>query len=399
MLARQPASVLQGQGEATSCSAYSPTTIVRAAAVSKFWRNVASNPASLRRFGDRHGPFLLGYYLTLHDNPVTSFEKMPGLPEELAADVSRGSFDFGPAGRQYVQTIFDCRNGFVITGGCALLNPDDGYAIRHVLRPNGSGPPVAFPRPPHPFNYSYKHDQDDEISIFVLDQAVLLPEDDGGNDGRSCTAFSLVCTLEQRIWVHVSEFRAPLGGWGEGRRSNKIDLPGNFVGLGLWRNFCLLTQGTAYMVGMRRQILALDLASMSLRHIELPQGVEFRPRQVNLRLSRSDHQAPAGCNVMHVRGLQLRVWFYSPDADGWTLVDTVSLRQAFGCLANPVWLSGGAVCNLLAVGDSASFVFLQVLHEIFYLHVPTRQVKKVSELSETSGTCICPMDLWLNSIP
>ncbi|KAK3156666.1 hypothetical protein QOZ80_2AG0110240 [Eleusine coracana subsp. coracana] len=358
----------------------SPTTIVRAAAVSKFWRNVASNPASLRRFGDRHHhPLLLGYYLTLHDYPVTSFEKMPGLSEELAADVIRGSFDFGPGRRQYVQTIFDCRNGFVVTGGCAL-NPDDGYAIHHVLRPNG-GPPVAFPRPPQPFNYSYKDDQDYETSIFMLDQAVLLPEV-GGNDGRSCTAFSLVCTQEQSIWVHVSEFRAPRGGWGEGRRSNKIALPGNFVGLGLWRNFCLLTQGTAYMVGMRRQILALDLASMSLRHIELPQGVEFRPREVNLRLSRSD-QARPGCNVVHVRGLQLRVWFYSTDADRWKLVDTVSLRQAFGRLANPVWLSGGAVCNLLAVGDTASFVFLQVLHELFYLHVPTRQVKKVSELSES----------------
>jgi hypothetical protein len=182
-----------------------------------------------------------------------------------------------------------------------------------------------------------------------------------------------VATVMRDLWqarVQLQDFQA--GDWGEARKSDLIQLPGQ------WKrceHAALLTHGKIYLICMAQYILGIDVQSLSLFSIKLPNGV-------NIALSRAEG---SGFYLVHVRRFQISAWRYTMDhssTGNWELIDTISLRQVFGPDADPTWSSRGADVRVAAVGDNADFVFLRIQKKVFYLHISSRTIEKVYELAQ-----------------
>jgi len=129
---------------------------------------------------------------------------------------------------------------------------------------------------------------------------------------------------------------------------------------------------------MTGYILGVDLLSMSLFCIKLPNGVEKGAK--NLGLSRAQ-QGSRLC-LVNVREFKIHVWHHTTDCastDNWKLIHTICLRQAFGLLADPTWHSEDALVHVDVVGDNDDFVFLRIEHKVFCVHISSSTVKKVYE--------------------
>ncbi|GJN19629.1 hypothetical protein PR202_gb06924 [Eleusine coracana subsp. coracana] len=85
----------------------SPTTLVRAALVSKRWFHGASYPFFLRRFSEIHPqPRLLGAYVTGDGLPCPEFISVPRpQPTDLADVAHRANLGFGTNLAPYASTI------------------------------------------------------------------------------------------------------------------------------------------------------------------------------------------------------------------------------------------------------------------------------------------------------
>jgi hypothetical protein len=197
---------------------------------------------------------------------------------------------------------------------------------------------------------------------------------DGGDDMAISAA-----TVMRDLWqarVQLQDFQA--GDWGEARKSDLIQLPGQ------WKrceHAALLAHGKIYLICMAQYILGIDVQSLSLFSIKLPNGVEFE-YDANIALSRAEG---SGFCLVHVRRFQISAWRYTMDhssTGNWELIDTIYLRQVFGPNADPTWSSRGADVRVAAVGDNADFVFLRIQKKVFYLHISSRTVEKVYELAQ-----------------
>ncbi|GJM90957.1 hypothetical protein PR202_ga07287 [Eleusine coracana subsp. coracana] len=107
----------------------SPTTLVRAAAVSKLWLRVASDRAFLRRFRARHPPRLLGFYVTGDWMPRPEF--VPTNTEVIsAASLRRAAGSVLHAFPEFSSPgVWDSRNGRVLFDhGQAPAAPDRYHA-------------------------------------------------------------------------------------------------------------------------------------------------------------------------------------------------------------------------------------------------------------------------------
>jgi len=137
----------------------------------------------------------------------------------------------------------------------------------------------------------------------------------------------------------------------------------------------MLAYGKIYIICMAQYILGLDIQSMSLLSIKLPNGVEYE-YDAKIALSRAEG---SGFCLVHVS------WRYTMDhssTGNWELIDAISLRQVFGSNADPTWCSQGADVRVAVVGDNADFVFFSIQKKVFYLHISSRTVKKVYELAQ-----------------
>jgi hypothetical protein len=181
---------------------------------------------------------------------------------------------------------------------------------------------------------------------------------------------------ERQTRVQLQDFQA--GHWGNYRESNLIQLPGR------WKRYqlsALLANSKIYMICMAQYILGLDVQSMSLFSIELPNGVEHE-YGANIALSRAEG---SGFCLIHVTRFQINVWRYTMDSSStgnWELIDTISLRQVFGPNADPTWWSQCADVQVAAVGDNADFVFFRIQNKLFYFRISSRTVEKVYELAQ-----------------
>ncbi|TVU00128.1 hypothetical protein EJB05_54438, partial [Eragrostis curvula] len=333
-----------------------PTCLVRAAAVSKRWLKHASDPAFLRQFRRLHPPRLLGFFIHTSRSPLR-FVPRPQ-PPELEAVIRRGRFDFGRG----AGSVSDCRNGRLIVH---IMPDDDMPGEDTMCSPLHPGRfTEALPWPPE---ISVTHE-----GLSPYSEGFMFHED--GSNHMSCTAVS-VMRSEQQAWVQLSDLQD--GAWGEARNSDLIQLPGQ------WRrceNFALLAYGKLYMICMTHYILGLDVPSMSLFCIKLPDGVEYE-YDANLAMSCADG---SGFCLVHVRRFQICAWRYTVDCNSignWTLINTVCVHQVFGHLADPTWCSRDTVVRVAAVGDNADFVFLRIQNKVFYVHISSRTVEKVCELT------------------
>ncbi|KAL6877524.1 hypothetical protein ACP4OV_012739 [Aristida adscensionis] len=345
-----------------------PTSLVRAAAVSRRWLRHASDPAFLLRFRGLHPPRLLGFYVHTGGffDERLRFVPMPQLPPELAAVIRRGRFDLGKG----AVAVPNCRNGRLV------FVTRKRFFVSSPLNPAGRA--AAVPR------------------LYELGSGAyylpLLPESAGDR-----TVVALVQD-EQKGWIHLSDARP--GSWGKRRASQLIDLPKD------WRMclFGLLAYGKLYLLRGVGYILGFDLSSRSFFQIQLPQGVEYESAahtDVNFELSRAEG---SGFYLIHVKGFQVIVWRHSTgvSAGDWELVDSVCLNQVFGGIADPTSVpSHGDAVQVYAVGDNADFAFLKIGLKIFYFQIKSRAVEKVYELQESDTNLVIQpfMMVWPPTFP
>ncbi|CAL4969840.1 unnamed protein product [Urochloa decumbens] len=305
-----------------------PTCLVRASLVSKRWLRHASDQAFLRRFRQQHPPRLLGFYVNTVSggSQRVRFVPRPQLPPEFAAIIRRRGFDLPDD----IKAVTDCRNGDLVVfvrrnfSLCSPLRPERGI--------------TALPQIPVPGTSARQ----------------LLPEHAGDR-----TAVSFVRDDRRRSSSSVRIARRCLE-----------------------RRTYLVPNGPASTV----EGMFLRLARQwSFFRITLPKGVKFDPDDGrNYALSRAE--GSSGFYLIYAKGFEIHVWFHGTGGSGagnWKLLDTICLWQAFGHLADPTWRSQGAFAHVAAVGDNADFVFLQIQHQVFYMHVNSRAVEKVFESQES----------------
>ncbi|KAL6880709.1 hypothetical protein ACP4OV_012274 [Aristida adscensionis] len=336
----------------------SPTSLVRAAAVSRRWLRRASDGAFLRRFRARHPPRLLGFYVSGDWMPLPEFVPMPQPTyPELAAAVRRASFRFDDLPEFSSSSVLGCRNGRVLVVDSHSRREPTTFTVRSPLRrPDGDA--AVLPRPPS-----------------TCPHTILLPGDDG--DDASCY-YAAVDNPGGRISVQVSVLRS--GAWTL-LSSARAELATTSDRVS---NVNLLAGGKLYMVAMADYIVELDLAAERISLVSLPNGVEYEYFR-NIVLSRGDAAAGAALYLVDVKGDLLRVWLRrTPDAGAgeWVLRDTISIRETCGHLVeqslDPA-APGECVGCMVGVGDNAEFVFLELYPGgvVVYMDLGSRRVEKV----------------------
>ncbi|XP_062221178.1 uncharacterized protein LOC133920591 [Phragmites australis] len=337
----------------------SPTSLVRAALVSKRWLRGTSGQTFLRCFRALHPPRLLGFYISGDGFPRPEFVPTPTPQPSEAAAVHRANFGFD-AFAEFSSSVWDCRNGRVLFefAECFILVrcPAVRAPLRYPDQDMSLLPPQpsTWPESPH---------------------AMLLP-DDGGDDA-SCyrvdihqwgqTSCAQVSVLRSGAWtVHCSAWA---------KLASTLDRP----------MITLLAGGKLYMVTVAGYILGLDLASASLFTVELPEGVAY-DYYGNLVPCRGDDSV---LYLFHVKGDQLSVWLCRMDdrggagTGGWVLRETISVSKICGDLlkqgSEPA--DGDTSTDVVGVGDNAEFVFLELSPHgvVVYLHLGTRKVEKVHQ--------------------
>uniref|UniRef100_A0A0D9VEX0 F-box domain-containing protein n=1 Tax=Leersia perrieri TaxID=77586 RepID=A0A0D9VEX0_9ORYZ len=344
-----------------------PTTLVGAAAVSRRWLRVASDPSFLRRFRHLNPPRLLGFYVTtssIRGTPLASeFVPIPMRPQppELASVLRRASFSFdniGVKGTWMLPTILDCRNGNVfihdakqqLYGVHSPLYPERGMAIAPIPPPG----------------------------VIVKDRAGEILSKQGNHGLEYFWVRWLLMRLDQGINnVIINVYLLRDGAWHIQNTYPSVQFPqllpmSNFV----------LAHDKIYRVSATvRRILVLDMMSSSMSTIKFPDGVVLCHEEDNI-LSPAD---VSGIYLIHVQGLQLRIWLHRGDSGGsvgnWLLIDTICLQKMCAKLAVSCQMNEDELTiTIKGVGDNAEFVFLKMGKHVIYLDLKSRESRKVYEL-------------------
>ncbi|BAF08493.1 uncharacterized protein [Oryza sativa Japonica Group] len=373
-----------------------PTTLVRAALVSSRWLGLASDSSFLRRFRARNPPRLLGFYHTARRDEQPAFVPLPQ-PPELAPVLRRlGGFALG--GADVSAVVFDCRNGRLLRAEFPPPPDELRFGVVSPLLPPARKPPDLPPN-----LHSQLHQVPNDARV-LRPGWMLLPEeeeDDGGDD----LSYTLVVLIRRGRGLFARAVLVRGESDDQIRTSDSIELPNHY-----WpnkkMNRGLLFHGSLYMLG-REHVLGLNLASMSLFLIKLPDGVEQLEHMGNLELLRD---GDSGLYLAHLKGFQIHVWHRATDGGGnggdWEMVDTMSLHQSFGQVARPDWESGDpslgdALVSLRRVEDNAE-LFLTIDRVIFHIHIASRTANKVFEMApkEDIGFEIFPfMMIWPPTFP
>lgn len=181
----------------------SPTSLVRAALVSKSWLHTASARDFVRCFCALHPPcrHLLGFYVTGDCVPRPEFVSMPALEphdRELSAVLRQASNSVLEAFPEYSSRVWDCRDGRVLFDFTETVLGTRRFGVRHPDRGVSELPPMPSDWPdPEP----------------QCPEAMLLPDD--GNDDATCYRLryrysgpkvtALVGVLRSGVWtVHCA---------------------------------------------------------------------------------------------------------------------------------------------------------------------------------------------------
>uniref|UniRef100_A0A0E0ND88 F-box domain-containing protein n=1 Tax=Oryza rufipogon TaxID=4529 RepID=A0A0E0ND88_ORYRU len=354
-----------------------PTTLVRAALACRRWLRVASDPSFLRRFRELHPPRLLGFYVTSKIPPAHPlFVPMPppARPPELDPVVlRRGNFSLAYEG--YTTSIYQCRNGSILLFKERHDRRELKYAVHRPLQHPERGL-LAIP-------FSSTHDDDDDDDVepdLGFDGENVWGFHFGEDGGSQLYRLSVMFTPRGATSAWFYAFRD--GGWHVHTKATAQlpGLPPESAGF-------VVVRDKAYLAATASSVLVLDLKSSSLYTIQLPDGVEFPPVMMAYNDRRHDvlfgrASDDSGVYIADLKEPQLRIWLLKHGGTGWTLVDTICLREM--CANLHINCVGGdrRVVYMDYVGDDAEFLFLKTDECALYLDVKSRQLHKVYEVTE-----------------
>ncbi|TVU32421.1 hypothetical protein EJB05_24152, partial [Eragrostis curvula] len=356
-----------------------PTCLVRAAAVSKQWLRVASDPAFLRRFRDLHPPRLLGFYLNTSSFRRLEFVPMLPQPPELAAVLRRGRFSLDAYENSFSSSLdadddeggsskrgingMDCRNGRLFFG--LYCDGTFTYGVHSPLHP-ARGVATVPQVPCH-----IEPDRRNGVVRHVLSRQV--------GDGLSYFWFSFLCTERGKATAHFYTLQDGAS-WHMNTRV-KLKIPGWSQSKQALRSF-LSVDDKIFVVATVKYVLVFDSTSSTFSTINFPDEMVFDG--VEILLSQSND---AGFYLVHLKGLELSIWLYreiNGSMGNWLLLDSICLRGMCADLQNSdCEAEDGSIVHLAAVGDNAEFVFLNTDACVFYLDFRSRLLHKVYEITET----------------
>jgi hypothetical protein len=147
----------------------------------------------------------------------------------------------------------------------------------------------------------------------------------------------------------------------------------------LSRQSIVLADNKRCVAAILRGILVVDLKDSSFFTIQLPEGVEFLDRDVQLAKADDD----SGVYLIHLKDLKLRIWLHSSSTSIWSLVDSICLREMFAALRTADHTVGDehTVVRMKEAGDNAEFIVLLIGTSILYLDIKRRELLKVSDLT------------------
>ncbi|CAL5022420.1 unnamed protein product [Urochloa decumbens] len=328
-----------------------PTTLVRAALVSRRWLRHASDPAFLRRFRDRHPPTLLGFYLRELGASGPRFVPVSEAPELATAIRAAGAAE----GQFFIN---DCRNGRL------LVTDFDSTACRHaVLSPlHPASRKVVLPPAP-------------KQSLIWF----FLPENGSGSDGAVAV---LVRPIGTETMLQVDFLSAGSRVWVV-YRTAVIDLRETLPPIA----YTLPpVRGKIYSLTKCGYILRLDMDAAKGSLLQLPDSV----RTDNFTLSFGEDDSMLF--LIHVEGCLLSIWQLpttSSDENDWVLVyDKIHVREACNRLEDVL---------VMAVDDNLEFVFLWLRSSavLMHMHLKRGSEKVYDEVKLTTILSLC--SLWLRS--
>jgi hypothetical protein len=279
----------------------SPTTLLRAASVSKRWYHDASSPSFLGRYRARNPPRLLGVYISGAGVPCPMFIQVPvPQPLEHTAATHRANFKFGDSA-EFTSTVLDSRDGRILFSFVDDFYLTRATVVRAPLKYPGQDltvlppPPVIFPQWAH-------------------DVAMLLPDH---TDDATCYRLHIV-QQDQVVAAKVSVLRS--NEWSV--CCSVADRLAKSPAKILVESTALLVGNKIYMMTVAGYILGLDLSIDKFFVIELPEGVMFE-YEGNLVQCRGDDSA---LYLFHVKGDELNVWLHA-NTGTWVLQDTISVKE------------------------------------------------------------------------
>ncbi|CAL4969857.1 unnamed protein product [Urochloa decumbens] len=353
-----------------------PTGLVRAALVCRRWLHVASEPAFLRRYINLHPPRLLGFYAQHGLLAVPKFVQMPDTPPELAAAVRRASsalYDTRVSGRfVMVKSISSCLDGRLLV---RLYGYDHIHAVLSPLHPGRDA--IVLPRPPQSTNAM------DGGATCILHRC--LP------DGCVVTCAARWCWWDQSQWtMRIDELQDDCA-WQNLASPPVIYRPAPIVD---FVHILPMNDGKIFLVSSASTAAAMCSASSALGPIALPDVLDLdccwsTTTRNYMIVPVVDDRSIARFCLMYVKDLQIHIWVYHLNGGEWVLDDTICLRKI--CANSGVAISDfqdgltttGAMVH--AIGQGAKFVFVQVGHDVLYVHIESRVVKKVYSLVPGDG--------------
>uniref|UniRef100_A0A0E0DCT0 F-box protein AT5G49610-like beta-propeller domain-containing protein n=1 Tax=Oryza meridionalis TaxID=40149 RepID=A0A0E0DCT0_9ORYZ len=341
--------------------------LVHAALVCKRWLHIIANPEFLGRFGKLHPPRLLASYVSTMSG-CHMLVPSQGLPTEFVSILSRAKDYFSDLEKNWCGDDFDVldwRNGQVLI---SVENSITDFQRRLA---------ICTPLNPTKDFTFIPHRQLDVPQGYIKMDIYDFFYEKGANGRMSIYRVRLGCTpTRQSICAMIFGFKN--GAWSYNHISAVIDLPSRWLQR---RNSGLLIDTKFYMLGPSKYILGLDLVSMSLFIIDLPNGLEHSNPEM-LQLSREEDSM---LYIIHLNGLQLHIWFHGIDntdnTSNWVLIDTVSLLEVFGHIANPSWDSEVDI-KIARGGNSGDFIYLHVDDDVYLVHIKKRMVEKVFDNSK-----------------
>ncbi|CAL4969810.1 unnamed protein product [Urochloa decumbens] len=375
----------------------SPSTLVRAALVSRRWLRAASARDFLRRFRALHPPRLIGFYVSGDCVPRPEFVPMPAPApphppdRELSAAQRRAStrsgFDAFP---EFSSTVWDCWDGRVLFDFTETVHGSRRFGVRDPLRHPDRGvtelppPPPTWPQPECPHAMLFPDDSDGDAACYRLHLR-----------HSGATVSATVGVLRSGAWsVHCSAEAV-------------LPAPPERIPM-----LTTLAAGKIYTVAVVGYVLGLDMAAARFFVVELPAGVAYE-YYGNLVPCRGGGGGGSALYLVHLKGDRLCVWLrrrmdeHGAGDGEWVLRDAVSLRETCGHLVEqglePA-AGHAAVASVVGVGDDAKFVFLE-LHAsgvFVYMHFGSRKVEKVYQRDPDNDeiTLVYPCSMaWLPVFP
>ncbi|KAF8780735.1 hypothetical protein HU200_001342 [Digitaria exilis] len=275
-----------------------PTLLVRIACVCRRWLRIVSSQGFLDDFRRLHPPRLLGSF---PNKPQDLPKLLPRheLPDDLIAVTSHAKAYFSGVSKNipfgnYV--ILDIRNGHMLV---AIVDVCDRTRIAVIVCTPFKAAPLVY----LPFSQlsAYRGTNKGEFDMFEF-----LPED--GGDGRSYFEVRVIKRYNgDPMFILATVCTCAGGVRGEYRATEPMRLPKG------WCWSCRSTRGLLcgnkfYVLSNDGYILGLDLATMILFYIYLPEEVEMVNTEYdyykNVDLSRGE-----GSNfyLIYLKGFQIRL--------------------------------------------------------------------------------------------